>query len=230
MKIEAINEFLNYVEKQIAPAIEDVAKLPDASRKHVQRLIYTNLADRFDAMIDILILQNCRSSFLAEKATGKMTGNITEADLIKLLMQEQGDIQETIDEKLKDTLRNSILRERHSRKLATLFELAGKKTAEFVNKPRVSINNGHIRPSVKVGKNNTVPRSICGYADWLYSRRNGLVHGEGRCDLCEKDLNQIEKIYGVRVAQSFRIKLSSTTLAATFYKDIANILKSRTNT
>jgi len=30
-----------------------------------------------------------------------------------------------------------------------------------------------------------IPYSICGYADWLYARRNSIVHGAGAKSLLE---------------------------------------------
>jgi hypothetical protein len=218
----AMDDFLQYVKKQIEPAVADVGNLPDASRKHVQRLIYTNLVDRFDVMVDTAILQNCRCEHLASQATGNMTQNITEADLLRLLMNT-ANMQDAVDERLKLALRGSVLRERHSKKLAVLFAASGT-TANVHNQPRVNISTGRIIATIKPQRKD-VPYSICGYADWLYARRNSVVHGGGTARFLENDRTQIDKLYKVKVAKSHKILLASTTIAAAFYADVVEMLK-----
>ena len=221
MNTDAMDEFLQYVTKQIQPAVDDVANLPDKSRKHVQRLIYTNLVDRFDVMVDTATLQNCRCEHLSSLATSSMTQAITEADLLRLLMNT-ANMQDAVDEKLKLALRGSVLRERHSRKLATLFA-AFDVPLNVQHQPRVNPGTGHILASIKP-QTKTMPYSICGYADWLYARRNSVVHGGGTCRFLDNDRVQIEKLYKVKIAQSHKIKLASTTIAATFYTDVITML------
>lgn len=190
MNTEPISEFLRYLEKEVLPATVDLEKLEDANRKHVQKLIYTNLVDRFDSTIDGALLKNCRAEYLAAEATKSMTQQITEADLLSLLMRSD-DLQSAIDEKLRAALRNSILRQRHSKKVASLFVAFGSGDT-FRNHPRVNINTGAIlekmKPQIK-----TIPHSICGYADWLYSRRNAIVHGAGTNKLLLNDFEQLKK-------------------------------------
>ncbi len=73
MDLSSARDFKKYVEKQIAPSVEDIADLDDKSRKHVQKLVYTNLVDRFDVMVDHLILDNCRSEFVIEAISPSLT-------------------------------------------------------------------------------------------------------------------------------------------------------------
>jgi hypothetical protein len=120
MNIRSLEDFARYVDNQILPAKADVARLNDQNRKHVQKLVYTNLVDRFDAMVDSAILDNCRLDFLVDQATRNLEKQITEAELLRLLMRS-GDIQSAIDEKLQLALRNTVLRNRHSRKLEILL-------------------------------------------------------------------------------------------------------------
>ena len=58
MNTNALTEFISYIDKQILSSVSDIKSLEDKSRKHVQKLIYTNLVDRFDVMIDRSILDN----------------------------------------------------------------------------------------------------------------------------------------------------------------------------
>jgi len=220
MNLQALLGFEKYVDKQILPASSDVGKLDERSRKHVQKLIYASLVDQFDSMIDATILENCRAEHLVERATAGMTQQITEADLLKLLIQS-GDIQEAVDEKLRMALRNSVLRERHSKKLAALLR-ALEVTIDYQSKPRVNVNTGHVIEKMKPFRK-TIPHSICGYADWLYSRRNSVVHGAGTTFL-ENDRVQMKKLYHCEPAKRLVVKLSSVRLAATFYKDVVSIL------
>ena len=122
--------------------MEDIAKLADANRKPVQKLVYTNLVDRFDAIVDEAILENCRKEHLVEAAMKGMTQPFTEADVLRLLMEAQS-IQDTIDTRLKDVLRIAVLRQRHSKKLATLFKVL-KPDEDCLNKPRVNTATGQI--------------------------------------------------------------------------------------
>jgi hypothetical protein len=221
METNQLQDFTKYVDVQILPATTDVGNLDDPNRKHVQKLIYTNLCDRFDAMIDGTILDNCRVESLVTQATAGMTQQITEADLLKLLMHS-GDIQDAINEKLRASLRNSVLRERHSKKLAKLFVAFGV-TVDFQKKPKVNVNNGKILEKIKP-QHETIPYSICGYADWLYSRRNSIVHGAGTASFLQNDKKQLKKIYNCTPAKKIRLKLSSTTTAADFYKSVVELL------
>ena len=68
MNIDRFRNFSKFVDKEILPATQDLEKLDDANRKHVQKLVYTNLVDRFDSMIDGAILDNCREAALVEEA------------------------------------------------------------------------------------------------------------------------------------------------------------------
>lgn len=221
MKTERFDEFKKFVDGVILPATDDIEKLGDVHRKHVQKLVYTNLVDRFDAMIDGVILDNCRNEHLVEEAMKGLTQQINEADLIRFLMH--GDtVQNVIDNRLKGILQNAVLRQRHSKKLAILFKVLSPKE-ECWNKPRVNIPDGQIFEKV-TPQNNTTPYSICGYADWLYSRRNSIVHGAGTSKFLENDLKQINTLFNCKSAKTFKIKLSSVKNAAKFYQDVVVLL------
>jgi len=222
MNTDSMTDFIKYVDKQILPSVEDIQNLPDASRKHVQRLVYTNLVDRFDTMLDVALLQNCRCKHLLSQATGNMTQSITEADLVKLLIHS-GSIQDALDEKLKMSLRNTVLRARHSRKLATLIA-AFDGPVNVSTLPRVNISTGAILDKIKP-QHKTVPYSICGYADWVYARRNSLVHGGGTTRFLDNDRKQIEKLYRCKIAKSHKVKLASTTVSSSFYKNLVALLE-----
>ena len=122
METRSLNEFTRFVEREIEPAIVEIGKLAEKSRKHLQKLVYTNVVDRFDSMIDQLILDNCRAPELIDAAETDMKSQVTEAELLKLLM-ESTNLESAIDKRLKVSIGNTILRKRHSIKLQKVFEV-----------------------------------------------------------------------------------------------------------
>jgi len=176
MKTDKLNAFQDFIDKEILPAAAELDRLADRSRRHLQKLTYTNLVDRFDSTIDGVLLDNCREDLLVREASKGLTQQVTEADLIKLLL-DSANVQAAIETKVKNALSSSVLRERHSKKLRTLLELFHR-GEDCWNKPRVNIATGEIFQQM-TPQRRKIPYSICGYADWLYARRNSLVHGGG---------------------------------------------------
>ena len=223
MNKEPIKEFRRYITKEIEPAIEDLGNLDEKSRVHIQKLMYTNLVDRFDTMIDTLIMTNCREESFVERSLADMSGNVTESDLIKILIHGEN-LQGALDIKLRNGLRNTVLRDRHSKKLTTLMSVFCPDT-ETTNIPRVNPPTGKIVGKSTPQKAVKIPYSISGYADWLYSRRNSIVHGGGTNKFLENDRKQLKKIYRREPAKTFSIKLSSLTVSVAFYKDVLDLLE-----
>ena len=224
MLVQAIQTFQRFVNKEVKPAIADLDKLAEAQRIHVQKLVYTNLVDRFDTLVDSTLLDNCRKEVLVNEASKDLTRTITEADLVRLLMHADTleTLQEALSTKLKSALRNSVLRQRHSRKLETLFRVAMPEL-QCWSKPRVNPTTGEILAEIKPA-NHRQPLSLCGYADWLYSRRNAVVHGGGGNKYLENDKVQLKKLFKCTPPVTFKIKLSSVENAAKFYLGVADIL------
>jgi hypothetical protein len=216
-----IKNFKNFVNKEIIPATKDLENLGAKNRVHVQKLVYTNLVDRFDTMIDLSILENCREEYLANEALKKLTNPMTEASLLRFLMHSDN-LKDTINLKVKDGLRDSVLRERHSKKLSTLLKVF-KPEVESWNIPRVNISTGVIVEKIKP-HSKTQPYSICGHADWLYSRRNSIVHGDGKNKLLTNDLKQLKKLFNCTSTPGVKLLLSSVKNAITFYVCIVDIL------
>ena len=221
MLTKTIKEFQAFVSSEVTPAVADIGKLDDKHRIHVQKLVYTNLVDRFDTMIDSTILENCREETLVDEATKDLTGAITESDLVRLLMHAET-LQDALNTKLRNSLRNSVLRQRHSKKLQTLFKVI-KPELNCWSVPRVNPASGEILEKIKP-TNKQQPLTLCGYADWLYSRRNSIVHGGGTNKFLENDKSQIKKMFGCTLPDSIKIKLSSVENAVTFYSGITNVL------
>ena len=218
--IASVSEFSEYLDKQIEPAIKDIQDaLQDSNRKHIQKLVLTNIVDRFDVMIDKLILSNCRYEYIFDFLSDKMSDFITEKDLISLLINTDS-IQAAIDERLKNMLRNSILRKRHSLKVKFVFEaLAMKKYTSAA--PLVQVGTGKIDDNGAQHGSVKVPSSVLGYADWLYSRRNAIVHGSDSKYL-DNDRNQLKKLYKFECPERYKITLGSLKNAVSFYRSIVD--------
>ena len=221
MQTKAVLDFRKFVGSEVTPAVTDLGKLDDKHRVHVQKLVYTNLVDRFDTMVDSTILDNCREDSLVDEATKEMSGAITESDLLRLLLKADT-MQEALNLRLKNALRTSVLRQRHSKKLQSLFKVL-QPELNCWSLPRVNPADGNILESIKP-PNNKQPLTLCGYADWLYSRRNSIVHGGGLNKFLENDKVQLKKLFGCSVPDSPKIKLSSVVNAVKFYVGISNIL------
>jgi hypothetical protein len=186
----------------------------------IQKLVYTNLVDRFDTTVDSTILDNCREESLVDEASRDLTGNIIESDLVRLLLNAET-LQEALTTKLKGAIRNTVLRQRHSFKLRTLFKVV-KPDLNAWSPPRVNPATGEIMEQIKPQGNQ--PLSICGYADWLYSRRNSIVHGGGTNKFTDLDKAQLKKLFNCTPAGTIKIKLSSVENAAHFYLDVMDEL------
>lgn len=222
MNTDRTKNFTKFLTKELEPAIDDIEKLDVANRKHVQKLVYTNLVDRFDHLVDSLVLHNCREDQLVSRAFENNDAPVTEKELFGLLLQSN-DLQSALETRLQNKLRLSVLRQRHSRKLATLLSLFDG-LSNYENVPRVNPSTGEISEKFKV-QIKTTPHSICGYADWLYSRRNAVVHGAGTAKFLENDVKQIKKLYKVDVTKTFKISLSSIRTATKFYRAVCEILE-----
>lgn len=226
MDLKYVEEFQNFISDEVTEAAKELGKLTEQSRKHLQKLTYTNLVDRFDVMIDKTIITNALHASLLEESLKQLESPISEAEVLRLLMDGR-DINEVVEERVQSVLRNGVLRNRHSIKLQKLFEVAGEKTNVF-KKPRVNISTGKILQDF-TPQTNKVPTSICGYADWLYSRRNSIVHGGGTGKISDIDLKQLKKLYGAEVVTTTRLKLSAITVASEFYLGVVQMLKDAAN-
>lgn len=221
MNNKRIVNFKKFLTKELIPATDDLEKLEDKHRKHIQKLVYTNLVDRFDSMVDGMLLDNCREEYLVSEAFKKLNQPISESDLLTVLMQGNN-LQAALDRRLQDALRLSVLPKRHSRKFTILLSIS-EEVADFERKPRVNPSTGQITDKFKI-QVKTTPHSICGYADWLYSRRNAIVHGAGTARFLKNDKLQLKKLYGVSTTDGFRILVSSVKIAAKFYGEVCDLI------
>jgi hypothetical protein len=51
-----LDEFSEFLADELSPATSEISKIADAQRIHIQKLVFTNLVDRFDYTLDKLLL------------------------------------------------------------------------------------------------------------------------------------------------------------------------------
>ena len=222
MNLRNVLDFEKFVKGEVTKATNELEGLAEGSRNHLQKLVYTNLVDRFDVMVDKTILDNALHDRLLDDALKKLDSPVSEADVLKLFM-DGSDIHEIVESRVKNVLRDGVLRGRHSNKVSKLFELVGLEK-NLWTKPRVNISTGKILASF-TPQNKKIPTSVCGYADWLYSRRNSIVHGGGSSKMLENDVTQLKKLFKAEVAKTTRLSFSALGVSSEFYLGVVKLIK-----
>jgi len=216
-----VKTFQKFIDNQILTAIEELDELEEDSRRvHLQKLVFTNLVDRFDTLVDDLIKMNGREERLLSEALKNLDQPVIESDLVRLLIDSEN-LDAVFDTKIEEGLRNTVLRQRHSKKLRILFETI--KPDEDIRTPRVDPLSGTISDKKKV-YDKTIPHGFIGYADFTYSRRNSLVHGAGTSNFLENDVKQIKNLYKTDIKKGFRITYKAVPAVANFYKSLTEII------
>tara|TARA_B100000745_G_scaffold279323_1_gene210787 strand:+ start:965 stop:1684 length:720 start_codon:yes stop_codon:yes gene_type:complete len=219
-------EFLTFIEKEIEPAVLELERInTEQSRKHLQKLVYTNVVNRFDVLVDNMLL-TCAADDTTkfhDVVLGKLEGvTVSLKDFYQTMLSESP--ADSAAEALRETVRANHLRERHSKKLRYLLEECISLDRSELNKPRVNANDGRIHVTYTPRKGTTVPPSIIGYADYLYSRRNALVHGSKTNYLKKHDSAYIKKNFKIDAPKTVGVKLASIKSASTFYKYLCNYI------
>ena len=229
MNTDRVSEFEKYLKREINEAVKELKKFDnDDSRIHIQKLVLASLVDRFDYMIDNTILDNCREEMLVRKTLKAFKDKpMKENELLRVLVYGD-DLQAVLDEKLKHRLNDIVLSDRHSLKLATLLELCtGKDINELKKAPRVNPATGEIfKQDYKHPTDRSSPTGICGYADWICCRRNGIVHGDGK-NFTDKDVKRMKEEYNWDLSKRFRVELASIGIASNFYKQVCYLIKEK---
>jgi hypothetical protein len=225
--LELIKKFTKFTRLEIDSAVKELSGIAEEkNRKHLQRLVYTNLVNRFDVLLDNLLLNYATyesSDFQALILERAKDSTITLKEVYQIFLSAHP--KEFVIEKVQDLVRQHILRERHSKKLRVLLEICLSVESKDLDRPRVNANDGRIH-STYTPRGNNVPPSIVGYAEYLYSRRNGLVHGDGSLLVLPTDAKYLEKTFKIKPAKMIGIKLSSIESAAQFYLYLCNYIES----
>ena len=222
MDYQQIDDFLAFVDGDIASAVAELKNVAEPSRKHLQKLVYTNVVNQFDFTVDQLLLDKSLEEPMLSEMLKKLDDPLSEGKVLRLISMSEKDATGYIRERVQDVLRNAILRERHSKKLRKLFEVFS--PSENCDQPRVNPSTGSITAKFK-RQIETIPSSIPGYADWLYCRRNAVVHGGRSAKMLSNDIIQVQKLYKCKLAANVRIKIGSIRNAVRFYREALAMLK-----
>ncbi|MDP1833366.1 MAG: hypothetical protein Q8L11_00340 [Candidatus Moranbacteria bacterium] len=217
-----IRVFLEFCENDIQSATKELEGIQiEKNRKHLQKLVYVNLINRFDYLIDKLLLWfSINNKSLRDNILGTIEKEtISKKEVFEIFFAKERSY-ELITEKIKELTRSNVLRSRHSSKLLKILDTC--LNIKDCIKPRVNNSNGKI--FTKTTGNKNLPNSIIGYADWLYSRRNSLVHGDG-IKYTPADFEYIKKTYNTtNLSITIRLQLTSITSAVNFYTDLLKII------
>lgn len=213
---EQITETRDFLNKDIAAALEELDKIQtDENRKHLQRLVYANVVDRFDYFLDRFLLASFDNPALKEMfLKTKEADKISERRLYEVFLSDKKEILTNLEEDFRAFVRSEKLKERHARKLEIILESFEMPKSSYLSS-RVNSSTGEILTKRKKHKN--IPQTIKGYADWLYSRRSALVHGGSTREISSADIKRLNSDFKVSCAKSIKITRGSIKTAKQFY-------------
>lgn len=222
---EDIEKFDKFVDSDIQSALKELAGIKtESNRRHLQRLVYINLVNRFDSLIDALLLKfSLRESDFKKRVLNEIKEEpVYLKDVYDIILSS--DPKSSVEKRVQNIVKLKFLNKRHSIKLRNLLYLClGWKDSDL-DRPRVFINNGRIFNDVTRQKSGKIPDSVIGYADWLYSRRNSIVHHD-KTEILKNDAAYINKRFNIKVANRINLKLSSIKSTTTFYSHLSEKLK-----
>lgn len=218
---DIIKKFNKFAKIEIPAAIKELKVIKtEANRKHLQMLVYINLVNRFDSFVDTLLLEfSVREGEFKKKVLNETKDEaVFLKDVYEILLSD--DPKSAVEERVELVTRARFLSLRHSAKLRILLSNCFLWQNTDLDRPRVFTNNGSIFSETKRLTPYRIPDSVIGYADWLYSRRNALVHGDVK-ELADRDVDIMNKKFGAKPAVSISLKISSIKSAMKFYTDLS---------
>jgi len=215
-----IYEFVEYLDNEISPVITELENLEASNRIHLQKLVYVDAANRFDTLLDglLIIFALDRDSSLQGKLLDTLNIPATQKDIFNLLLSDNP--QDRVLERIKETAKSEFLRMSHAQKLRRLLR-------ECYDWKDVDLDRSKVNPSLGtisknfVQKNTAIPTNVVGYADWLYRRRNVLVHPTSGRSFSKQDLRELRR-YCANPTSSINISLASVKQISVFYKNLCN--------
>src|SRR5229473_2176268 len=113
---DRIEEFEAFLDGEVSSATSELEDIEERSRKHLQKLVYTNLVDRFDSMVDHVLLDNAFNETLLGDALKILDDPLSEGETLRLFV-DASKAKTHVDNRIQETLRNTLLRSRHSQKV-----------------------------------------------------------------------------------------------------------------
>lgn len=217
-----IEVFLDFSRNDITSAVKELSKIKNESNRiHLQKLVYTNLVNRFDYLIDqVLVWLSSKNSTLRSVIFNTLEKEpLTKKETYELLFMSLQD-KNFVMNKIEEMAQSYFLRVGHSVKLKKILSVVMEE--KDLIRPRVA-KNGQIYTKKLDGKRQT--QSILDYADWLYCRRNSITHGDGR-NYESSDYERLKK-RSIISSEKFNIALASIRTANTFYDQLLTEFKSK---
>ena len=221
---DLLKKFTDFINSEIKSAIVELGKIKtESNRKHLQHLVYINLINRFDSFLDSLLLgfSVSESQFKERVLNEAKEAPVFLKDLYEILLSNNP--VSSVKERVQGIVRFNFLNRRHSSKLRTLLKDCFEWPDSDLDRPRVFTNNGSIFQDTKRLSPYKIPDTVIGYSDWLYSRRNAMVHGD-KPKIGGKDVDFMQKKYNVELSRSISLKISSIKSAEKFYLDLVGLL------
>ena len=220
-----IKRFEDFIKDEVGEAIKELEIIKtESNRRHLQRLVYVDLVNRFDALVDNLLVQFSSidiGNFKKKVLNETKDTEVFLKDIYEIFLTQ--DPKNAVQLRVEEVTRGRFLNQRHSDKLRILLHDCFLLADTDLQRPRVFTNKGQIFADITRLKPYQVPDSIIGYADWLYCRRNSIVHGDGK-NLNKKDLDTMKKKFQAELSEKMRLQIASIRSAQIFYTDLCKIL------
>lgn len=214
-KIKSLRNFSSYLEKDFKPAYEEISKISiQKNRVHIQKLLYISVLNRFDSAIDEFFCENPESEVLETTIRNSLSQPMSGYEIIAFIRGGEA----AISEKFQSIVKVELGRRKHVDKLSLMLKHLGFGDAEL-KRCRVNNASGSILDSYPAQK--THPVSILGYADWLYCRRNVLVHST-KSNFDAQLKKRFKETYNVTLPDSIRLSISALKTVSKFYSDLLN--------
>lgn len=217
MIIDSMHKFGDYLQRDFNPACEEIKNIADKHRVHIQKLLYVNVINRFDSALDDFFMQNLESDGLKDLAKKSMDSAVDEYQLIEYIRGGETYIQDRI----RSVIKAEIGKKKHADKVALMLREVGVSDSD-AKKSRVHNGTGEIMASFK--RQGDYPSSIIGYADWLYARRNVLVHS-AKSSFDDAVIERFKSTYNAAIPKNIRLSFGALTNASCFYGCLLSIIK-----
>src|SRR5438132_9728167 len=106
---DRIEEFEAFLDSEVSSATTELEGIAETSRKHLQKLVYTNLVDRFDSMVDHVLLDNAFNETLLGDALKILNQPLSEGEILRLFV-DASRAKTHVNDRVQETLRNNLLR------------------------------------------------------------------------------------------------------------------------
>lgn len=213
--LEPIIEFKKYLEKDFRPAYKEIGGLDSKNRVHIQKLLYVSLLNRFDSSLDEFFRINSNLDIEGLGSTIKdfMDTPVSTSMLIESLKEGIS----YLEDRRRSAIMSDIARKKHVDKARLMLKTIGFDD-KSLNSSRVNNAKGAILKTFKTTTSNA-PASILGFIDWLYCRRNILVHSGGGSTFDQSVIERFKRDYKVNLT-TIRLSYGALSIADNFYSDL----------